>query len=215
MTRTGCTNDILIFLTLALALALHCDGYMTTIRQGMTMRRGKGNLKKTFGVGNSQRGKPKSLDITSPNVAASLGAWMDVLGVKSMSDMPKAEGTVSVVETMAEPLKDSQTNPNGAVSVVNYSGRTYCFSVSCPTCKIPLTKAKVLDPNDESGDHPRIYCDFCSATFDAFTGKALTRDKSTKKNLLGGVISTLLSKDEEQLPTYELGEKNGKVLIRI
>jgi len=209
-------SGIYIFLTLAYALPLHCDGYVMTIRHDMTMARGKGNLKKSFGVGDSQRGKPKSLVTKDQDVAASGGEWIAVSGIKSMSEMPKAEGTVSVVETMAYALKDPRTNPNGAVSVVNYKGRTYCFAIACPSCKIPLTKASVLDPSDESNNDPRISCDFCSATFNARTGKVLATEKSTKKNLLAGVVSSLMSsKDEEELPTYELGEKNGKVLIKI
>lgn len=201
---------------LAYAHRLHCDAYVMTIRHDMTMARGKGSLKKNFGAENSRRGKSKALDIKPKDVSASRGEWTAVSGIKSISEMPRAEGTVSVVETGAYALKDPRTNPNGAVSVVNYKGETYCFSVSCPTCKIPLTKSSVLDPTDESNDHPRISCDFCTATFDLRTGKALTRDTSGKKNLLAGVVSSLMStKDDEELPTYELGEKNGMVLIKI
>lgn len=116
---------------------------------------------------------------------------------------------------MADQLMNGATNPTGAVSIVNYEGKTYCFSSSCSNCKIPLSKAKVFPPNEETGGvEPRLSCDFCKATYNIRTGERV--EKAEQPGLLGGVVSGLFAaQDEVNLPTYDLGEKSGQVLINL
>lgn len=141
--------------------------------------------------------------------------WQPVKGVSSIKDLPQKENTVQVVDTMADSLVNGATNPTGAVSVVKYDDKTYCCSVSCPTCKIPLTKAKVYEPNEETnGVDPRLSCDFCKSTFNVRTGERL--ENAEKAGLMGGIVKGLFSaSDKVPLETYDLGEKNGQVLINL
>mmetsp|Transcript_14483 Transcript_14483/g.17612 ORF Transcript_14483/g.17612 Transcript_14483/m.17612 type:complete len:219 (-) Transcript_14483:277-933(-) len=141
--------------------------------------------------------------------------WVPVQGITSMSDLPKGENEVKLVDTMAEQLMNGATNPTGAVSVVNFEGKTYCFASSCSSCKIPLAKAKVLPPNDETGNTaPRLSCDFCKATYNIRTGERV--ENAEKSGLIGGVVSGLFgAQDKVALPTYDLGEKSGSVLINL
>ena len=115
---------------------------------------------------------------------------------------------------MADQLIDGAVNPTGAVSVVNFKGNTYCFASSCPSCKVPLAKAKILDPTAETGSDPRVCCDFCSATFNVRTGDRV--EDAGGAGFLGGIVKGLMSAQEKvPLATYNLGEKGGKVLINL
>lgn len=133
------------------------DAYMpmgiTTRRSTMTMKRGRGSFKKEIdGSG------PMS---TGGSAAAGMGASRNWINTnQNIEVLPKEEGKVSLLETGAFLLKDAATNPNGAVGVVKYAGETHCFDSACPQCKIPLTKAKVLPPSEETGSAPRLSCDF-------------------------------------------------------
>lgn len=141
--------------------------------------------------------------------------WVPVSGLKSMGDLPKEEKQVKVFDTMAQQLMNGATNPTGAVSVLNYEGSVFCFSSSCPSCKFPMIKAKVLPPNEETGGkNPRVSCDFCKATYNAKTGDVL--EEAEAAGIMGGLVKGLFSaQDKKPLPTYDLGEKNGKVLINL
>lgn len=141
--------------------------------------------------------------------------WVPVQGITSMSALPQEENVVKLVDTMADSLVNGATNPTGAVSIINYKGKTYCFASSCACCQIPLTKAKVLPPNEETGGAiPRLACDFCKATYNIRTGERVKNAEGG--GLLGGVVSGLFSKkDKDPLPIYDLGEKNGQVVINL
>jgi nitrite reductase/ring-hydroxylating ferredoxin subunit len=162
---------------------------------------GGGGEEEDFGL-SSPKGKKK------PN-------WVPVQGITSMSDLPKEENTVKLVDTMAQQLINGATNPTGAVSIINYEGKTYCFASSCACCQIPLTKAKVLPPNEETGGTvPRLSCDFCKATYNIRTGERVQNAESG--GLMGGVVAGLFSKkNKDPLAIYDLGEKNGQVLINL
>lgn len=131
----------------------------------------------------------------------------------TVKDIPQEEGKVGLIETGAFLLVDKATNPNGAVSVVKYGPQTYCFSVNCPKCKIPMTKAKTLPPNEETQNKaPRIACDFCKSTFNLKTGAPVKTQEGA--GLFGNIAKAVLSaQDTTPLPVYELGEKNGKILF--
>jgi len=132
-----------------------------------------------------------------------------------MKDMDLQEAQVQLVDTNVKALVDGATNPTGAVSVVQYKGSTYCTSASCSTCKIPMNKAKILEPNDETENtDPRMVCDFCAATYNLRTGKRLT--SAGGAGLMGGLMKGIFSKTEDDpIPVYALGEKNGKVVINL
>jgi len=176
------------------------------------MRKGRKSLKKTI---NSGLGGGTVKPMGGENTVSKKTNWVPVSGVSSMADLPQEENKVQLVETMAPQLMNSQINPSGAVSVVNFDGKTYCFSSSCSSCKIPLSKAKVFPPTEETGDHPRLACDFCSATFNIRTGEKVSEAGGTG-GLFGGVVKGLMgSKPTDVLPTYDLGEKNGQVFINL
>jgi len=169
----------------------------------------RGSLRKD--TGSSKPINPMGEDASTPSTN-----WVKVSGLKSISDINSDEGKIQLVDTMAQQLMNGATNPTGAVAVLKYGGRTYCLSSSCSSCKIPLTKAKVAEPNEETGGKdPRIVCDFCSATFNVRTGDRLEDEKAA--GLMGGLVKGLMSsnKGQETMVTYDLGERDGAVLINL
>jgi len=185
----------------------------------MMARRGKGNLKKSIegdsSTSNSSSSGKKGMMSSGTSTSNSSGKnWVKVQGVKSMADLPQEENQVKLIETGAITLKDANTNPNGAVGVVKYNGKTYCFSAQCSCCKIPMTKAKVLSPNEETNNEPRIECDFCKSTFNIKTGEVLS--DASKPGFLGGMVKGVFSATEKTpITTYALGEKNGDIVIAL
>lgn len=174
----------------------------------MTMKRGRGSFKKEVGSSGGGMGSSSS---SAPAGMPTNRNWIKT--TNKVTDLPTEEGKVGLIETNAFLLVDKATNPNGAVSVMKYGSQTYCFSVNCPQCKIPLTKAKALPPNEETNNKdPRICCDFCKATFNIKTGEPVESQESA--GFFGGIAKAVLSaQDSTPLPVYELGEKNGKVLF--
>eukprot|EP00538_Stauroneis_constricta_P007070 CAMPEP_0119555720 /NCGR_PEP_ID=MMETSP1352-20130426/7845_1 /TAXON_ID=265584 /ORGANISM="Stauroneis constricta, Strain CCMP1120" /LENGTH=212 /DNA_ID=CAMNT_0007602531 /DNA_START=52 /DNA_END=687 /DNA_ORIENTATION=+ len=205
--------------TIATIAALCCCSVLTdayimhppaaaTRRSTLMMKRGRGSFKKEIegpaGMGSSRGG-------------AAVGSgrnWITIPKVKP-SQLPKTEGKVELIETQAIQLVDGNTNPKGAVSVMKYEDETYCFSVSCPCCKIPLTKAKPSPPSADSNGSPRVSCDLCKSTYSLKTGEQLESAEST--GFFGGIAKSVLSAntDSGPLPVYALGEKNGRVLISL
>lgn len=149
-----------------------------------------------------------SLNERKQTAASKKSNWI-ATSIPSLDNLPKETNTVKVIDTMVPSLIDKNTNPTGAVSVVNYKSdtdtTTYCFSVSCASCKIPLTKGKVLPPK-ESKD-ARLECDFCGATYNLRSGVQVEKEGG---KLLGFLFN---QNKEERLPVYALGEKAGKVYI--
>lgn len=127
--------------------------------------------------------------------------------------LPKAENEVQFIDTNLPTLVDKSVNPTGAVSVLKYKDNTYCFSASCPSCKIPLKKAKAFDP--EPGQKgPRLVCDFCKSTYSLSNGARLKSEKPG--GIFGGLVQTVLSANADNsspLPLYQLGELDGKLVI--
>ena len=173
-------------------------------------RRGKG----LSGVsGGNRLSKPKSIEGSETNsagggAAAPKANWAQT-SIPSIKSLPQEKNTVKVVDTDVPSLINKQTNPTGAVSIVNYEDKTYCFSSSCASCKIPLTKAAVLDGNEDTGDDARLQCDFCGATYNLRTGSPVKKEG-------GKLMGFLFSKSEDvPLPVYGLGEQGGKVFINV
>jgi len=167
-------------------------------RGGLDVGGGSGNKPQPMGIGGD-----KGND-------AVRGTWVPVSGAKTSKDLPKETNQVNLVDTMVPSLIDGKTNPTGAVAIVNYETQTFCFDLACASCKIPLTKAKVLEPNDETdGKDPRLQCDFCGATYNIRSGAPVAKEG-------GKLMGFLFSKqDTVVLPTYGLGERDGKVFINI
>jgi nitrite reductase/ring-hydroxylating ferredoxin subunit len=129
--------------------------------------------------------------------------------------LPEAEGAVTLMDTELTTMKNGATNPTGAVGVVKYEGQTYCFSSACPSCKIPLLKAKVfpgvVDPAAEN-KAPRLACDFCKSTYNLKTGNKVAAVETG--GFFGSIVKSVMqSQASGGLPIYKLGEKNGKLLI--
>lgn len=161
--------------------------------------------------GGSKLSKPKSISGSEPGqtqASAPKANWAQT-SISSIDSLPKEKDTVRLVDTEVASLINKQTNPNGAVSIVNHEDKTYCFSSSCASCKIPLAKAAVLDGNDETGDDARLQCDFCGATYNLRTGEPVKKEG-------GKIFGFLFSKSEDTpLPVYGLGERGGKVFINV
>mmetsp|Transcript_37414 Transcript_37414/g.87255 ORF Transcript_37414/g.87255 Transcript_37414/m.87255 type:complete len:217 (-) Transcript_37414:335-985(-) len=185
-----------------------------TIRSDMTMRKGRPSLKKTVRAGISDRTVPMGGDeIVKRSTPIK---WVSVEGAPSLDDLPKDENKVKLINTMADALIDGAVNPYGSVAVTTFQGKTYCFAASCSCCKIPMDKAKVYVPNEESGKDPRVCCDFCGSTFNARSGKRLENAPERSSGLLGGFVKGLFSASPTiGLNTYDLGEQNGKVVIAV
>lgn len=200
-----------------------------TRRSTLSMKRGRGSFKKEVEGTNpnsddlssssssmmSSSNEPKGMGMTggkesSPTVTTN---WILVPKVTARQ-LPAVDGKVQVLDTYALTLVDKATNPTGAVAVVKYGPDTFCCSIQCPSCKIPLTKAKVLPANDEtSGKAPRLACDFCQATYNLKTGEKVTSQQGG--GLFGAIAKTVLSanQDASPLPIYRLGEKDGRILF--
>jgi nitrite reductase/ring-hydroxylating ferredoxin subunit len=179
----------------------------------VTLRaRGKGSLGKELG-GGAIGGNKKDSGSGITSKARSSVNWIP-LSV-SASALPQIEDKVQLIDTNLFTLQNAQTNPTGAVSVLKHRDQTYCFSVNCPSCKIPLTKATVLPAaatNNRTA--PRLLCDFCKAEFDLSTGETL--ESTIETGLLGGIARKVFaSQDHGPLKLYKLGEKGGKLLISL
>lgn len=212
-----------LFITITFSILSASSAYTTsptffsTKRSTMVMRKGRPSLRKTV------KGDVGKSAFTSDESTASAAApapstsWVPVSGVSSMSDLPQDENKVTLVDTMAPQLINKQTNPTGAVSVTNYKGKTYCFASSCPACKIPMNKAKIFEPNEDTDNKdPRIACDFCSSTYNMRTGEKLETNAKGTGGIFGGVAKALFSaQPNEPIPVYALGEKNKKVYINV
>jgi nitrite reductase/ring-hydroxylating ferredoxin subunit len=133
-------------------------------------------------------------------------------------DMTKAkEGKVELFNTNLQTLKDSLTNPTGAVSVLRHKEEIYCFGSTCPSCKIPMSGAKVL-PVTASRPTPLIACTFCKSTYDLKSGQKI--DVSADEiggGMFAGLTKTLFkaSGNADPLKIYQLGEKDGSILINL
>lgn len=186
----------------------------------LTMKRGRGSIGKEVGIdtgsgsGGSEfkgLGSKDSVSVGSSSSSASSVNWIPIAA--TTKQLPTEENKVNLIDTNLITIKNGQTNPTGAVSVIKYSGVTYCFAVNCPSCKIPLTKAQVVEGTVESNGQPRIVCDLCKSTYNLQTGTKLS-SAVQNPGFFGGIAKTLFSaQGSGNLPTYKLGEKGGKLLI--
>ena len=78
-----------------------------------------------------------------------------------------------------------------------------------------MLKAKVLPPNDETDNKsPRISCDLCKATYNLKNGDKL--ESSEGSGIFGGIAKAVLGANEAgPMDTYQLGEKNGKIMFNM
>lgn len=182
---------------------------ITTKRSEISMRRGRGSgLRRELDESSSS----SSSSFTGGMGQSSSGTnWLDTK--KSVKELPTKEGEIKLIETGAFLLVNKQTNPGGAAATVKYGGETYCFDANCPQCKIPLSKSKILPPNEETNNKaPRISCDLCKSTYNVKTGEKL--EAAEPAGFLGGIAKSVLgSQDGGDLDTYQLGEKNGRIMF--
>jgi nitrite reductase/ring-hydroxylating ferredoxin subunit len=142
----------------------------------------------------------------------------------STSALPSEMDKVALLETQLPSLTNPATNPTGAVAVVRHGGKTYCFDSACPSCKIPLTKAKVTEqPPSSSSDSQKpkvvLSCDFCTATYDLATGARVEKPaKGAGGGLFAGVVNNIMSADPRSagpLRLFKLSQQGGKLMIAI
>lgn len=179
----------------------------------MAKGRGKGLDTGEGGVSNNKLSKPKSLG-SEPTSGTGISKkavnnWQPTT-IPSITSLPQEKNIVKLIETGVPQLMDKGTNPQGAVSIVNYAEKTYCFSSSCASCKIPLAKAMILDANEDTSNiDARIQCDFCGATYNLRTGAPLKEEG-------GKVLGFLFNGSKgSNLPVYGLGLQGGKVFINV
>lgn len=198
------------------SLLAFADAYtfstFATRRSTMTMKKaGRGRKKMSQAVGTSS---------SSPTEETSSSGGFS----RNWKSMPTAkwnlkqlqDNKVQLYDTNLETMKDKLTNPTGAVSVLKYNGGVFCFSSSCPSCKIPMTGAKVL-PATSSRPTPLIACNFCKSAYDLKTGAKTDAAEETGGGLFAGLAQNLFkaSNNNDPLKTYQLGEKDGQVLIAV
>lgn len=172
----------------------------------LSMRRGRGNLKREVDSSTTSPSRGGSSDSIN---------WIP-LAFKAKSVLPEQENKVALIDTNLPTLKNAATNPTGAVSVVNYDKQVYCFSSSCPSCKIPMTKASVSAAASSAASAPVIQCGFCKAKYNLKDGQRMESNTDDDGGLFGGVVKSIFAaKDSGPLPVYRLGEKGGKLLIAL
>jgi nitrite reductase/ring-hydroxylating ferredoxin subunit len=181
-------------------------------------RRGKGLDIGDGGASTNRLNNPKSIGGTSDasnKSSSSNNSWIQT-SIPSIDSLPQEQNMVKVIDTNVPKLIDKNTNPTGAVSIVNIDKQTYCFSSSCAGCKIPLPKAEILSPNDETnGVDPRLRCDFCGATYNLRTGVRLTKKDGSEGWKPLGFLFGNANGENNPLPVYALGERGGKVYINV
>jgi nitrite reductase/ring-hydroxylating ferredoxin subunit len=188
--------------------------YFGTVRSSMTMKRGRGSFQKeagmTGGTGSGSNSSPGGgLGSSSSNSNIN---WCPL---PPGNKLPTEDNAVTLMDTNLTTLKNRGTNPTGAVAVVKYDGQTYCFASSCPSCKIPLVKAKVYPAAaDADSKAPRLACDFCKSAYNLKTG---AKEASIQEGgFFGSIVKSVMSAQASgPLPVYKLGEKNGKMLIAV
>ena len=195
-------------------------------------RRGRGSFKKKE---SSSASSPQASGGGDDTTVGSTAATTNInwCPIPPNQKLPEQEGAVAFLDTELPTMKDSATNPTGAVAVVKaYNGQVYCFQSSCPSCKIPLTKAKVIpqpqpssattttvvddDGNGKtSASSPHLVCDFCKATYNLKDGSKVQSTESA--GLFGGVIKTVFASQggSGPLKLYKLGERNRKLVIAV
>lgn len=189
------------------------------------VRRGKGSIGKEIGNNNNNEGgMGMGGDATSASSSNSNNNlnWTPI--AVAVAALPTEENKVTLIDTNLITMKNAQTNPTGAVSVLKYQKQTYCFAINCPSCQIPLLKAKcvpIVNPMEGTKSSslsapPALQCDLCKATYNLKTGDKITDTTNIgdQPGLLGGIVKSLFSsKASGPLKVYQLAEKNGKLLI--
>jgi nitrite reductase/ring-hydroxylating ferredoxin subunit len=170
----------------------------------LSMKRGRGSFKKEIvgeGSGTSSSGSSAGQSRDGLN-------WLPL--PVATTALPQKDGEIGILDTELFTLKNGATNPTGAVAVARQDGQTFCFSIGCPSCQIPLNKAKLVTREGQ----PILGCAFCKASFNLRTGQKV--EALEKGGIFGGVVQSLFSaKDSGPLTMYKLAEKNGKLLIAL
>jgi nitrite reductase/ring-hydroxylating ferredoxin subunit len=138
--------------------------------------------------------------------------------------LPSQMDKVSLLETRLPELTNPATNPSGVVAVVRHGAKTYCFDSSCPSCKIPLTKATVTERQLQQTSQTTgaatvvLSCDFCSAAYDLASGARVESSTQKRGGIFSGVVSSVMAADPRSagpLRLYRLSQQGGKLMIAI
>ena len=169
-------------------------------------------------------------DTTTTSTTSRMINWCP-MPTNQKQNMPRVDGQVALLDTELPTMKVATTNPTGAVAVAQYQGQTFCFQSSCPTCQIPLTKARILPAVESttstgsgaSGKNgaPRLVCDLCQSTYSLGTGQKLMDAASgavPASGIWSSVVQSVFSANSDNakrpLKLYKLGEKaNGQLVI--
>ncbi|GMI03885.1 hypothetical protein TrVE_jg2543 [Triparma verrucosa] len=181
----------------------------------MSMRKGRPGVKQTLGKkGSSSNSNAQGVGGGLPGGGE--GTWK-VTGAK-VADLPNEDGDVVLLETNQQQLIDKGTNPAGAVCVGKFDSKLYSFQVNCECCKVPMNKAVLLPPSEETKGAPRLSCNFCGATYNLKTGAPLDDAKGdgVGGNMFGGIVKNLMSSQaRKNIKVFALAEDKGNVMINI
>lgn len=165
------------------------------------------------------RRRGKSLD--QELEAKSAANWLPLPdSLSPATSLPSQPDQLTFLDTQLPALTNAATNPTGAVAVVKHGSQTYCFASSCPSCKIPLAKARVAERRSSNApDRTEVVlsCDFCKAAYDLSSG-ARVAELQSSGGLFSGVVSNLLKANPQSagpLRTYKLGQVGGKLVIAL
>jgi len=171
-------------------------------------RRGRGGIGRDADS-TTKSSNPKGMASDASGSGGMVSSWCQL---PAGSKLPTEENKVVFFDTNLPTLKAQATNPTGAVSVTKFKEQTYCFSHACPSCKIPLTKAKASVSSDGS---PIIRCDFCKSSYNLQTGEKMESEDTG--GFFGGVIKSVFAANADSagpLRLFKLGENSkGKLMI--
>lgn len=170
------------------------------------------------GRGSFQKESDKAGFSSQPSNSGGVRRDINWCPVPSGQKLPTETNKVGLLDTNLPTMKNAQTNPTGAVAVIKADNdQTYCFSSSCPSCKIPLLKATLAEPTDSTEPHPRLVCDFCKATYSLKDGERLTGDEAAQNGgLFSGIVKSIFSaKESGPLKLYKLGQKGKDLVIAV
>ncbi|GMI25890.1 hypothetical protein TeGR_g948 [Tetraparma gracilis] len=173
----------------------------------LAAKRGKG------GLGSKGGSKPPNPGFSAPQPSGSSSKFFKTPALAT--SLPAEDGAVALLETMAPPLINAGTNPNGAIAVARFAGKLFAFQSGCETCQFPFKKAKLLPAAEDSGEDPRLACDFCGCTYNLRTGAPL-KDAGVSGNVMGKMVRSTNTKGRSGVRVFELAEDDkGRVLLKL
>jgi len=119
-----------------------------------------------------------------PSSSSSSNGWSK-LDIPS-SDLPSGS-QIKVFDTDLDKLKDSLTNPKGAICVGKFEEKLFCFQSLCTQCKIPFTGGNIFS----SGKVPTLKCGFCNCEFNLTNGEQTPPTKVSERSTARAMCTKL------------------------